>query len=100
MGIGDKDKILTNKYVGHMLRTKKSHVNGRGGSRAGGPGLCASGGHQQVLQEIINKSYHGLQAPKIDNYKSNILLPSSTKNTIFNVTTTLRINKAYEDLKN
>jgi len=32
--IGDKDKILTNKYVGHMLRTKKSHVN-EGGVAAG-----------------------------------------------------------------
>jgi len=32
--IGDKDKISTNKYVGHMLRTKKSHVN-EGGVAAG-----------------------------------------------------------------
>merc|ERR1719150_414280 len=32
--IGDSKKIITNKYVGHMLRTKLSHVN-EGGVAAG-----------------------------------------------------------------
>ena len=32
--IGDKDKIITNKQVGHMLRTKLSYVN-EGGVAAG-----------------------------------------------------------------
>merc|ERR1712179_583909 len=33
-GGGNKDKIITNKQVGHMLRTKLSHVN-EGGVAAG-----------------------------------------------------------------
>ena len=32
--IGDKDRILTNQQVGHMLRTKLSYVN-EGGVAAG-----------------------------------------------------------------